>query len=80
MNTSMSWTENEELTVTHEGQTITASGEEWLYLAVSALTFLPGKRNSDGTSFLLAPYGTDPDMIGQLIATMLKNQPPYNNG
>ncbi|MGG5172418.1 hypothetical protein ACQR35_09615 [Pseudarthrobacter sp. J1738] len=51
MNTSMSWTENEELTVTHEGQTIAASGEEWLHLAVGALRFLTGKRNSDGTGF-----------------------------
>ena len=79
MQTSITWTENGELSVTHNGQTITASGEEWLDLAVSALTFLPGKPNSDNTGFLLAPYGTDPDMIGALIATMLKDKPPFNN-
>lgn len=73
MITTMSWSDDKGLTVTHGDQTMTASGEDWLRLAVDALSFLPGKINAEGTGFLFAPSGADPDMIGQLVATMLKN-------
>ncbi len=80
------------LTVTHETQTfdatsggmdievhgeITASGDWWLRAAVGVLAMLPGKLDSEGTGYLLAPANADPDMIGTLVATMLKDMPPF---
>ena len=56
---------------------ITASGEEWLRTAIAVLATLPGKPNPDGTGHLLAPGNADPDMIGALVATMLRDMPPF---
>lgn len=84
------WSDNA-LTVTHETQTfdesggqinqeihgqITASGEEWLEIAVTALAMLPGKLNDEGTGHILAPADADPDMIGSLVAAMLRDRLP----
>lgn len=89
----MRWSDDM-LTVTHETQTfnatsggmnidvhgeITASGEWWLHTAVGVLAMLPGKLNPQGTGHLLAPADADPDMIGTLIATMLKDMPPFKS-
>ncbi len=80
------------LTLIHETQTfdaksggmdievhgqITMSGEEWLRTAVGVLAMLPGKRNLEGTRYLLAPADADPDMIGALVANMLKDMPSF---
>lgn len=88
----MRWA-NDSLTVVHETQTfnaasgamdhevhgeITASGEEWLHVAIAVLAMLPGKLSPDGTGYLLAPASADPDMIGELVATMLKDMPPFS--
>lgn len=90
----MNWS-GDTLTVIHETQTpnadsggmdievhgkITASGEEWLDVAVGILAMLPGKPNPQKTGYLLAPAHADPDMIGELIATMLKDRPPFRHG
>lgn len=87
----MRWSDDM-LTVTDETQTfnatsggmdievhgeITASGEWWLRTAVGVLAMLPGKLNPEGTGHLLAPANADPDMIGTLVATMLKDMPPF---
>ncbi len=80
------------LTVAHETQTfnatsggmdieihgeITASGEWWLRTAVGVLAMLPGKLNPEGTGYVLSPANADPDMIGTLVATLLKDMPPF---
>jgi|GEM_PF-2725545 len=57
-------------------QALTLPGEEWLQVAVTILDMLPGKPSSDGRSFLLAPAGADPGMIGELVAAMLRNSRP----
>lgn len=79
----MEWSEpTNELTVTHQegagagedqgrGQ-ITASLNEWLEIVVEVLTMMPGKPNEQRDGFLLCPVGTDPAMIGALVATKLK--------
>jgi len=87
----MRWSDDM-LTVTHETPTfnatsgamdievhgeITASDDWWLRTAVGVLAMLPGKLNSEGTGYLLAPATADPDMIGALVATMLKDMPPF---
>jgi len=86
----MQWS-NEMLTVIHETQTfnslsgsmdidvhgeITATGEWWLHTAVGVLAMLPGKLDPEGTGHLLAPANAEPDMIGTLVATMLKEISP----
>lgn len=83
----MQWS-NDMLTVRHETQTfnastgamdidihgsITAPGEWWLRAAVQVLAMLPGKPDPQGTGYLLAPADADPDMVGALIATMMKD-------
>lgn len=59
-------------------QSLRLTGEEWLRVVTAVLGMLPGKLNSDGNSFLLAPYGADPDMIGALVASMLRSTPPFD--
>ncbi len=83
----MRWSDDM-LTGTHETQTfnatsggmdievhgeITAPGEWWLRADVGVLAMLPGKPNSEDTGYLLAPATADPDMIGALVAAMLKD-------
>ncbi|MDJ0318942.1 hypothetical protein [Pseudarthrobacter sp. PS3-L1] len=54
---------------------ITASSEEWLDMVAGILSILPGKRTADGTQYLLGPVGSNPDLIGSVIAARLrKNQ------
>jgi len=87
----MRWS-GDTLTLIHETQTfdatsggmdievhgeITMPGEEWLHTAVAILAMVPGKRNLEGTGYLLAPADADPDMIGALVANMLKDMPPF---
>lgn len=57
---------------TRVAQGITATSEEWLEIAVTAISFMPGKPNDEGTGFALCPYGTDPEMIGALVAERLR--------
>ncbi|WP_346921686.1 hypothetical protein [Glutamicibacter creatinolyticus] len=59
-------------------QEMTASSEEWLDIAVTALSFMPGKPNDDATGYALGPVGIDPDMIGALITEKLRNIRPFN--
>lgn len=87
----MGWSDDM-LTVSHQTQTfnatsggmdievhgeITAPGEWWLHTAVGVLAMLPGKLNSEGTGYLLAPANADPEMTGTLVATMLTDMPPF---
>jgi hypothetical protein len=60
---------------TATGGAITATPEEWLDIVVGALMMLPGKPNETGNAFALCPVGTDPAMIGTLIATKILEHP-----
>ncbi|MBJ2119979.1 hypothetical protein I6N91_03190 [Arthrobacter sp. MSA 4-2] len=51
---------------------ITAPPEWWLEAVVHIIAMLPGKPNADNTGYVLGPANSDPDMIGTLIATKLK--------
>ncbi|MFD1210650.1 hypothetical protein ACFQ36_01160 [Arthrobacter sp. GCM10027362] len=51
---------------------ITASLDEWLEMVVGVLQMMPGKLNADRNGFALGPVGSDPDMIGALVAARLK--------
>lgn len=57
-------------------QGITATSEEWLKIAITALSFMPGKPSDDGPGYALCPYGADPEMIGALVAEKLRNAFP----
>jgi len=35
------------------------------------------QADSEGTGYLLAPANADPEMIGTLVATMLKDMQPF---
>ena len=89
--TSMNWTADNRLTVRSETQTfnvttgsmditvhgeITESAEWWLEAVAGVLGMLPGKTNDAGTEFLLGPVGSDPDMIGTLVAAKLRDRMP----
>lgn len=48
------------------------SGEQALDLAITVLEMLPGKVNESQTAFILGPADSDPDMIGSLVATLIR--------
>lgn len=53
---------------------ITLSAEQWIEAVVLILEMLPGKTNDDANAFLLGPVGVDPDMVGALVASRIKEQ------
>ena len=51
---------------------IRLSGEGALDFVIAVLEMLPGKVNDSQTAFILGPVGADPELIGSLVATRIR--------
>ena len=51
---------------------IRLSGEAALDFVIAVLEMLPGKVNDSQTAFILGPVGADPELIGSLVATRIR--------